>query len=336
MNNSFYWLDEFFSYFSGIKERSDRTIQEYHYDLELFFRFLKQYRGLTEPEQEFDEISIQDIDQAFLQSIQLSEMYRFISWLGKNRNNGPAARSRRISAIRTFFNYLHTKAKVIEHNPAAELESPKLKKTLPRHLSIDESVHMLSLAANADDPFAERDYCILTLFLNCGMRLSELCGINLQDIQEDTLTVLGKGGKERTIYLNQVCIQAIEQYLPTRLEPKLDDKKSQNALFISRNRQRISQRAVQNIVKKYIMKAGLDPERYSVHKLRHTAATLMYQYGHVDLRSLQQILGHSSVSTTEIYTHINNDMLHEAVENNPLNSFRKKDLLKNKTEQEKK
>ncbi len=332
MKNSFYWLDEFFSYFSGIKERSENTIQEYHYDLELFFRFLKQYRGLINPNEEFEEISIEDVDQNFLQSIQLSEMYRFISWLGNERDNGPAARSRRISAIRTFFNYLFTKAKVIEQNPAAELESPKLKKRLPRHLSVDESVNMLSVAANADDMFAERDYCILTLFLNCGMRLSELCGINVQDIREETLTVLGKGGKERTIYLNRVCLQAIDQYLPTRLEPKPDDKDSQNALFISRNRKRISQRAVQNMVKKYILKAGLDPEKYSVHKLRHTAATLMYQHGHVDLRSLQQILGHTSVSTTEIYTHINSDMLHEAVENNPLNSFRMSDFKKQKEE----
>jgi site-specific recombinase XerD len=160
------------------------------------------------------------------------------------------------------------------------------------------------------------------------MRLSELCSINLCDIAEETLTVMGKGGKERTIYLNSICIQAIDAYLPERLEPRPEEKN--NPLFVSRNRRRISQRAVQNIVKKYIVKAGLDPKKYSVHKLRHTAATLMYQYGQVDLRSLQQILGHTSVSTTEIYTHVNDEMLHQAVENNPLNLYRKSDFTENK------
>lgn len=326
MNNSFYWLDEFFSYFSGIRERASGTIQEYHYDLELFFRFLKQHRNLVASDEDFEMIDISDIDKEFLRSIKLSEMYRFVSWLANERDNGPAARSRRISSIRTFFNYLFTKAKILDFNPAAELESPKLQKNLPRHLSVEESIVLLSQAANSDDQFSERDYCILTLFLNCGMRLSELCSINLSDLSEDTLIVLGKGGKERTIYLNSICIQAIQEYLPVRLDPKPDHKESQDALFISRNRRRISQRAVQNLVKKYLLKAGLDPKKYSAHKLRHTAATLMYQHGHVDLRSLQQILGHSSVSTTEIYTHINDDMLHEAVEKNPLNLYRKSDF----------
>lgn len=327
MKNTFYWLEEFFSYFSGIKARAPGTIQEYRYDLEMFFRFLKKHRNLVAEDQTFDEITITDIDEEFLRSVKLSEMYRFIAWLGNERDNGPASRSRRISAIRTFYNFLSTKAKIIEYNPAAELESPKQTKKLPRYLSVDESISVLSEAANSDDQFSSRDYCILTLFLNCGMRLSELCGINLSDIAEETLTVMGKGGKERTIYLNSICIQAIEDYLPERLEPKPEEKN--DPLFVSRNRRRISQRAVQNIVKKYIIKAGLDPQKYSTHKLRHTAATLMYQYGQVDLRSLQQILGHTSVSTTEIYTHINDEMLHQAVENNPLNLYRKSDFTEN-------
>lgn len=328
MNNTFYWLEEFFSYFSGIKARAPGTIQEYRYDLEMFFRFLKKHRNLVAEDQAFEEISITDIDEDFLRSVKLSEMYRFVAWLGNERDNGPASRSRRISAIRTFYNFLSTKAKIIEYNPAAELESPKQMKKLPRYLSVDESISVLSEAANSDDQFSSRDYCILTLFLNCGMRLSELCSINLSDIAEETLTVMGKGGKERTIYLNSICIQAIDDYLPERLEPKSEEKN--DPLFVSRNRRRISQRAVQNIVKKYIVKAGLDPKKYSAHKLRHTAATLMYQYGQVDLRSLQQILGHTSVSTTEIYTHINDEMLHQAVENNPLNLYRKSDFTQNK------
>lgn len=289
---------------------------------------MKKHRNLVAEDQAFEEISITDIDEDFLRSVKLSEMYRFVAWLGNERDNGPASRSRRISAIRTFYNFLSTKAKIIEYNPAAELESPKQMKKLPRYLSVDESISVLSEAANSDDQFSSRDYCILTLFLNCGMRLSELCSINLSDIAEETLTVMGKGGKERTIYLNSICIQAIDDYLPERLEPKSEEKN--DPLFVSRNRRRISQRAVQNIVKKYIVKAGLDPKKYSAHKLRHTAATLMYQYGQVDLRSLQQILGHTSVSTTEIYTHINDEMLHQAVENNPLNLYRKSDFTQNK------
>ncbi|HHU54164.1 MAG TPA: tyrosine recombinase XerC [Clostridiaceae bacterium] len=328
MKNTFYWLEEFFSYFSGIKARAPGTIQEYRYDLEMFFRFLKKHRNLVAEDSSFEEISITDIDEEFLRSIKLSEMYRFVAWLGNERDNGPAARSRRISAIRSFYNFLSSKAKIIDYNPAAELESPKQQKKLPRYLTIDESISVLAEAANSDDQFSSRDYCILTLFLNCGMRLSELCSINLGDIAEETLTVMGKGGKERTIYLNSISLQAIDAYLPERIEPRLEEKG--DPLFVSRNRRRISQRAVQNIVKKYISKAGLDPKKYSAHKLRHTAATLMYQYGQVDLRSLQQILGHTSVSTTEIYTHINDEMLHQAVENNPLNLYRKSDFTDNK------
>ena len=272
---------------------------------------------------ELEDIDLSTIDDDYLRSVKLSDFYRFISWLARERDNGPAARSRRISAVRSFFHYLTHKARVLDQNPAAELESPKISKRLPRYLDIEESKRLLETAVNSDSPFATRDYCILTLFLNCGMRLSELVGINLSDIKGDTLTVLGKGNKERTIYLNAICMEALDDYLKERLKPQ---KQYKDALFISRNRRRISQRAVQNVVRKYVIDAGLDPKKYTVHKLRHTAATLMYQYGQVDLRSLQQLLGHQSVATTEIYTHISDDMLHQAVAKNPLNTLRRRDL----------
>lgn len=322
MQESFSYLDQFMDYFSGIRERSRATVREYRYDLQLFFRFLKRERGLVAKDVPFEEIPLQDIDLSFLQSVRLSDFYRFISWLGTERRNGPAARARRVSALRSFFSYLTVKLHVLESNPTAELEMPKQNKRLPRYLELDEAQDLLKGAAQSAERYSQRDYCILVLFLNCGLRLSELVGIDLPDIKGDTLRVVGKGNKERTVYLNGLAVEAIRLYLEERL-PSLKDPK---ALFISRNRRRISQRAVENIVKKYLLQAGLDPARYSAHKLRHTAATLMYQYGQVDLRSLQQILGHESVATTEIYTHINSEMLHAAVEKNPLNELRKEDL----------
>lgn len=323
IKDSFHWMEEFLDYFSGVRERTANTMKEYRYDLMLFFRWLKRERGLVPRGTELDEIDLSDIDEHFLRKIKLSELYRFVSWLAVERKNGPAARARRISAIRSFFRYLHGKVKVLEQNPAAELELPKKMKTLPRFLDMDESLALLRTVANSEDKNSTRDYCIITLFLNCGMRLSELCGLDVSDIHENRLTVLGKGRKERTVYLNQVSMEALQQWLEERVPARHPDE---DALFVSRNRRRISQRAVENVVKKYIVQAGLDPARYSPHKLRHTAATLMYQHGQVDLRSLQQILGHESVATTEIYTHINDQMLQRAVEKNPLNEFRMKDL----------
>ncbi len=322
---TFNYLEQFFSYFAGIKERTPRTIREYRYDLILFFRFIKylKQKGMPKKAEDLDNLDISDIDLAFIRTIELTEMYQFVSWLATVRKCGASARARRISAIRSFFTYLTTKCKLLDNNPAQELELPKKTKQLPRYLTVDESTKLLATVAQSNTKWNERDFCILTLFLNCGLRLSELVGIDVTDIREDTLVVTGKGNKERTIYLNDVCCQALNDLLSVRVPAKVPDSE---ALFVSRNRQRISVRAVQNLVKKYITSAGLDPKRYSTHKLRHTAATLMYQYGAVDLRSLQQILGHSSIATTEIYTHVNDDMLHKAVESNPLNQLRKDEL----------
>lgn len=319
----FLWLEQFLGYFQSIKERSPGTIREYRYDLVLFFRFLMKHRGLVGTDTAWNDIGISAVDETFLRSIKLTELYAYVSWLSRERNNGPAARARRIASIRTFFGYLKNKARILDENVAVDLETPKLLKKLPRYLSLDESQQLLQAAADNPSAWSVRDYCILTFFLNCGMRLSELCGIDLQDIREDTLIVMGKGGKERTIYLNSACLDALQEYLEHRVKPVAGQEK---ALFISRLRRRISPKTVQLLIKRYIVAAGLDPRRYSVHKLRHTAATLMYKYGHVDIRALQTILGHVSISTTEIYTHIDQDALHQAVESNPLNQVRKNRL----------
>ena len=315
----FDWLERFLGYFQAIKERSPLTIREYRYDLILFFRFMMRQRGQLKPDVPFEQIDISNIDEPFLRSIDLTDFYAYITWLSKTRRNGPSTRARKIAALRAFFSYLKHKAFVLDENPASELESPKLIKKQPRYLSLEESQLLLQAADNPQAQWSARDYCILTLFLNCGMRLAELCSIQLPDWRGDTLIVVGKGGKERTIYLNGACMDALKNHIDQRPKTGLKDPQ---ALFISRLGRQISPKTVQHLIKQYIRTAGLDPRRYSTHKLRHTAATLMYKYGKADIRDLQRILGHVSISTTEIYTHVDSDSLHQAVEQNPLNQVR--------------
>jgi len=306
-------LKDFLNYMETIKGKSKNTVKEYFYDLRLFFRFMKLHKKSVNPSSaDFENIDISDIDIDFIKTITLSDLYEFMSFLSRERDNNSSSRARKVASIKSFFNYLTTKAKLLDYNPASELDSPKILKRLPKYLNIDESKRLLN---SIDGKHRERDYAIITLFLNCGLRLSELVNININNIKNDTLTVIGKGNKERTIYLNNACINAINNYLKVRPVNGVKDK---NALFLSERKQRISNKTVQSIVKKYIMLAGLDPERYSTHKLRHTAATLMYRYGNVDIRALQRILGHESISTTEIYTHVDDSQLRNAVFSNPL------------------
>lgn len=308
-------ISDFLHYMETIKGKSKNTIKEYYYDLRLFFRYFKLAKNLADKEKDFDEIEITDITIEHIRSISLSDLYSFMSYVSRERDNTASARARKVASLKSFFNYLTNKAKLLDYNPANELESPKIVKRLPKYLNIEESKKLLD---SVDGEHKERDYAIITLFLNCGLRLSELVNINLNKIKNDTLTVIGKGDKERTIYLNSACISAINEYLKVR---SVDGVKDKNALFLSERKQRISNKTVQYIVKKYISSSGLDPERYSTHKLRHTAATLMYRHGNVDIRSLQEILGHESIATTEIYTHVDNRQLKNAVDSNPLANF---------------
>lgn len=311
------YLNDFLNYLGTIKGKSSNTISGYRIDLTMFFRFLKLYKGYVDSKALFEEIDISDIDEPFLTSIKLADIYAFLSFTENQRSNGSYARARKVAAIRSFFKYLHGKAKILDENPAIELESPKISKRNPVYLTLDESKSLLSIIEGKNK---ERDLCIITLFLNCGLRLSELVGINISKIKDDTLTVIGKGNKERTVYLNKSCIKVIDNYLSVRnlLEVEYEDK---DALFISRNNRRINKRTVELLVKKYVNKAGLTNEKYSPHKLRHTAATLMYKHGNVDIRSLQKILGHENLSTTQIYTHVDDEKLRKAVSLNPLNEI---------------
>ena len=320
MNPNF--LNSFLDYNITILNKSSNSIKEYNYDLMNFLKYIKIHFKLT-TEKDWTKITINDISLDTIKKIKLEDIHSYISYMATELKSSPATRARKISSIRIFFNYLCNKAKLIDTNPAQNLETPKLGKRIPKYLSLDESKKLLEVTNDTEVRNNERDYAIITLFLNCGMRLSELVSIDIPDINfsDCKLNVVGKGNKERTIYLNNACMDAINKYLNSR--PKEGIKyNSKNALFLSERRERISNRTVQTIVKKELLKAGLDINKYSTHKLRHTAATLMYQYGNVDIRALQELLGHESISTTEIYTHVDSSQVRSAVENNPLANFK--------------
>ena len=312
------FVNSFLDYTITILNKSPNTVKEYNYDIANFLKYIKKQFKLTD-EADLKEIKINDMDISILKKITLQDIHGYISYMAIDLKSSPATRARKISAIRVFFKYLTSKAKIIDVNPAQDLETPKLGKRMPRYLSLEESKKLLNVSQDDTDRNSIRDHAIITLFLNCGMRLSELVGINISniDFSESRMTVIVKGNKERTIYLNKVCMNALKAYLSIRPHDKVKND-SRDALFLSERKERISNRTVQNIVKNELARAGLDTTKYSVHKLRHTAATLMYQYGDVDIRALQELLGHESISTTEIYTHVNDERVRNAVENNPL------------------
>ena len=314
-------LDDFISYLNTSRGTSSMTSKEYYYDIRTFFRFILLRKGLVDENEieDEDDIDIDLVNIDLIKSVDKVDMYAYIAYLDKQRKNNNKTKFRKISSVRTFFNYLTNKIDILEYNPAKDIDMPKIEKTLPIHLSLEEAYKLLDAVeeSNANQVYKARDFAMITIFLNCGVRLSELSGLNIEDIEDDDrMVVTGKGSKERSIYLNKASKEAIDNYL--KLRPDSQDK----ALFLSNRLTRISNRQIQRIVEKYVKKAGLDPNKYTVHKLRHTAATLMYQYGGADIRSLQEILGHESVTTTQIYTHITDEGLRNTVENNPLSDYK--------------
>lgn len=309
-------LEDYLNYMETIKGASPNTVKEYFYDLRTFFRFIKIRYKLVDSTVEFDDIDISDLDLDLIKKITIQDLHSYISYADKKRDNGNYSRSRKVASLRSFFNYLYSKVNLIDKNPAESLEFPKRENRHPVYLSLEQAEQLLNaVMENQNELYRKRDYAIIMLFLNCGLRLSELASIDIDKIKnDDTISIIGKGNKERTIYLNDACISAIKDYLAVRPKDTLDEK----ALFLSKRRKRMSNRAIQHMIDRYLEKAGLDPTVYSTHKLRHTAATLMYKYGNVDIRALQAILGHESVSTTQIYTHIDNERLRNAVKSNPL------------------
>lgn len=315
-------LRDFLAYHETVKAHSKRTVDEYYLDLRNFFRYLKQTRDPALSDKSLDEISIMDVDLDFVASVTLTDIYGYMTYLSRDRvlhqnsrnsdyGLNAASRARKIATIRSFYNYLTNKMHLLRENPVKDIDSPKLKKTLPKYLTLDESLQLLDAV---DGKNQERDYCILTLFLNCGLRISELVGLNISDIQGESMRVLGKGNKVRVIFLNDACQNAINQYLAVRRPITGRDS---NALFLSSRNERISRSMVHAMVKKRLGEAGIDSSQYSSHKLRHTAATLMLQNG-VDVRAVQEVLGHDHLNTTEIYTHVDNESLRVAAKANPL------------------
>lgn len=309
---------EFLNYLENVKGKSINTIKGYSVDLGLFFKFLKVYKGLENniELEKIEEVEISDLGDNFIKDISLSDIYAFLAFLEKVRNNSAYARARKVATLKSFFKFLNSKIKLIDENPTVELESPKINKRHPVYLTLDQSITVLNSMDKGNKNYY-RDYCILTLFLNCGMRLSELCNIEIEKIKGDTLTIIGKGNKERTVYLNEASIAAIENYLKNRNDLKATEE-AKKYLFLSSKYRPINKRSVEILVKKHIENAGFKDQKYTPHKLRHTAATLMYKYGNVDIRSLQNILGHENISTTQIYTHVDDETLREAVKTNPL------------------
>lgn len=316
-------LKDFLTYHESIKGQSPRTISEYYLDLRMFLRFMKLMRLDMPIDTELENIDIRSIDLPFIAEITTSDVYEFLSYLANERVVDPAdsirgisteSRARKLSAIKSFFKYLTVRTKQLAENPVADMEYPKLRKSLPKYLTLDQCTALLKAVSG---PNEKRDYAILMLFLNCGIRRSELVGLNLSDVYDDRIRVVGKGNKERIVYFGTACRKALDAYLLERNKIELSDNR---ALFGSRDHNRISVTAVHRLVKKHLLAAGLDADQFSAHKLRHTAATMMLSGG-VDVRTVQEVLGHENLNTTQIYTHIENTELKIAAEATPLSKL---------------
>lgn len=321
-------LRNFLTYHETIQGHSQKTVDEYFLDLRTFFRYIKIEKRCVPRTAPLDEISIDDVDLDLVKSVTLADIYAYLSFLSRDREKSAkdpskgvglaaSSRARKVATIRSFYKYLVTKAKLLDESPVQELDSPRMRQSLPRYLTLDESIQLLE---SVDGANAERDFCIITLFLNCGVRISELVGLNLTDIRGDRMRVLGKGNKERIIYLNAACQSAIEDWLTVRSQSGAADP---YALFITRKHTRVTKAGVHYMLKQRFTAAGLDSSKYSAHKLRHTAATLMLQNG-VDVRTLQEVLGHEHLNTTQIYTHVDSDALRDAAQSNPLGDVKVK------------
>lgn len=331
-------LRDFLSYHQTIQGHSKKTVDEYFLDLRNFFRYIKLDKGLVDRKTPLEEISIDDVDISLIRSVTLTDIYSYLSFLSNSRARNAknpyagtglmaSTRARKVATIRSFYKYLVNKVRVLDDNPIKELDSPRQKQSLPRFLTLDESIQLLE---SIDGENMERDFCIITLFLNCGLRISEMVGLNLGDVRGDRLRVLGKGNKERIVFLNLACQNAIEDWLAVRSKSGAVDP---YALFISRKHTRITKDGVHYMLKKRFLAAGLDSSKYSAHKLRHTAATLMLQNG-VDVRTLQEVLGHEHLNTTQIYTHVDSDALRTAAQANPLGNMKRRGRPKKESSEE--
>lgn len=309
------YLNEFFTYQRVVKIKSERTLESYYIDLRLFLRYVKMIKNGISPETPMNRITISDVPLEYVRDFSKLDILNYLSYVATERNNTAKTRHRKLASLKVFYKCLYRDLNLIPNDPTKDVDYPKMHEHLPKFLTLDDSIRLLQ-NMNSEDPYYYRDYCIITLFINCGMRLSELVGINMQDVNLDerSLRLLGKGNKERIIHINDACASALVQYLNERTSSPIE----RDALFLSKRGTRITNRRVQQIVDNALKDSHLDNQGYSTHKLRHTAATLMYQHGNVDTLILKEILGHKSISTTEIYTHIANESVKEAMDASPL------------------
>lgn len=317
-------LRDYLFYMETIRGRSARTVDGYYIDLRTFLRYIKAIKLLSirpQNDETFRQITIGDLTVEQICAVTLSDVYAYLNFCIDELGNQAAARARKVSSIRSFYKYIVSKTPYLEESPVKNLEVPSVKRAVPKYLTLEESLELLT---SVQSKFTQRDFCMITLMLNCGMRVSELVGIDLEDIRDDTLKLLGKGNKERIVYLNDSCKMALEEYLKVRKVPENCSRKDASALFLSTRGTRLTTRRVEQIVEESMKQAGLDGMGYSPHKLRHTAATLMYQHGGVDVRVLQELLGHENLGTTEIYTHISNSQVQEAARRSPLSKVKPK------------
>ncbi|MBP1559878.1 MAG: tyrosine-type recombinase/integrase [Oscillospiraceae bacterium] len=309
------YLNDFFTFQRVVKIKSERTLESYYIDLRLYLRYLKLTKGGIDPNTPMNKITISDVPLELVKSSSKLDILSYLNYVASERNNTAKTRHRKLASLKVFYKCLYRDLGLIPSDPTKDVDYPKMHEHLPKFLTLDDSIKLLE-NMNTDDPYYYRDYCIITLFINCGMRLSELVGLNIQDVNLDerSMRLLGKGNKERIIHINDACASAIVQYINERTPSPFEP----NALFLSKRGTRITNRRVQQIVDNALKDSHLDNQGYSTHKLRHTAATLMYQHGNVDTLVLKEILGHKSISTTEIYTHISNESIKESMDNSPL------------------
>ncbi len=306
-------LEDYLNYLKTVKGLSQNTVKEYYYDLRFFMKYMKKRKDKDSRALDLEEIDISDMTEKDLEAVTLADMHAYLAYSDSQKGDSARTRSRKTSSLRSFYKYLTAIVEYFEKNPAEKLSTPKVKKRHPVYLTVDEATQLIHTAAQQENKFFRyRDVAILVTFLTTGIRLSELCGMNVGSIRDHQFNVIGKGDKERTVYMTESCNEALRLYLSIR--PIVD---GENALFLSSRKKRMSTRAVQHRIDNFLREAGFDTSVYSTHKLRHTAATLMYKEG-VDIRTLQRILGHSSLATTQIYTHVEDDMARKAVEKNPL------------------
>lgn len=313
------YLNEFFTFQRVVKIKAERTLESYYIDLRIFLRYVKLTKGDVRPETPMKDITISDVPLEWVRDFSKLDILNYLSYVATDRGNTAKTRHRKLASLKVFYKCLYRDLNLIPSDPTKDIDYPKMHEHLPKFLTLNDSIKLLE-NMNKDDPYYYRDYCIITLFLNCGMRLSELVGLNLQDVNLDerTMRLLGKGDKERIIHINDACADSIVQYVKERERSDAEP----DALFLSKRGTRITNRRVQQIVDNALRDSNLDNQGYSTHKLRHTAATLMYQHGNVDTLILKEILGHKSISTTEIYTHISNESVKEAMDASPLANIR--------------